>query len=63
MRNQLSFQSLEQFVALARAKSFTRAADELHLSQSALSRAIQKLEDSWANPSWSGNPATSSSPT
>jgi LysR family hydrogen peroxide-inducible transcriptional activator len=45
MRNDLSLQALEQFVALARTRNFTRAAEELNLSQSALSRAIQKLED------------------
>lgn len=36
---------LEHFVVLARTKNFTRAAEELHLSQSALSRSIQKLEE------------------
>ncbi|WP_133796958.1 LysR substrate-binding domain-containing protein [Prosthecobacter fusiformis] len=41
----MDLQSLEHFVALARAKNFTRAAADLNLSQSALSRAIQKLED------------------
>ena len=45
MRNQIGLQALEQFVVLARAKSFTRAAEELHLSQSALSRSIQRLEE------------------
>ena len=33
------------FDAAARHKSFTRAAEELHLTQSALSREIKKLED------------------
>ena len=45
MRNTIELQSLEQFVVLAREKNFTRAATELNLSQSALSRSIQKLED------------------
>jgi LysR family hydrogen peroxide-inducible transcriptional activator len=50
MRNSLDFQSLEQFVVLARTKNFTRAAEELNLSQSALSRAVQKLEDQLGQP-------------
>jgi LysR family transcriptional regulator, hydrogen peroxide-inducible genes activator len=50
------FQSLEQFVAIARAKNFTRAAAELNLSQSALSRAIQKLEDQLGQPLFERKP-------
>jgi len=45
MRNELNLHLLEQFVTLARTKNFTRAAKELNLSQSALSRAIQKMEE------------------
>ena len=45
MKNEFNLQLLDQFVVLARTKNFTRAAEELHLSQSALSRSIQKLED------------------
>ena len=45
MRNPIEFLALEQFVALARTKNFTRAAEELNLSQSALSRSIQKFEE------------------
>lgn len=41
----MSLAGLRGFLAAARASSFTRAADELHLSQSALSRQIQGLED------------------
>ncbi|NCF94988.1 MAG: LysR family transcriptional regulator [Verrucomicrobiaceae bacterium] len=37
----MEFQQLEQFVEVARAGSFTRAAKELNLSQSALSRSIR----------------------
>jgi LysR family transcriptional regulator, hydrogen peroxide-inducible genes activator len=48
MKSTLNLQLLELFVVLARTKNFTRAAEELHLSQSALSRAIQKLEDQLA---------------
>lgn len=47
---------LEQFVALARTKNFTRAAEELHLSQSALSRAIQKIEDQIGQPLFERKP-------
>jgi LysR family transcriptional regulator, glycine cleavage system transcriptional activator len=35
---------LEVFVAVARARSFTRAAGDLHLSQSAVSQQIAALE-------------------
>lgn len=56
MRNDLSLQLLDQFVVLARTKNFTRAAEELHLSQSALSRAIQKLEDQLGHPLFERKP-------
>jgi len=56
MRNFIEFQSLEQFVTLARTKNFTRAAEELHLSQSTLSRAIQKLEDQLGQPLFERKP-------
>lgn len=56
MRSDLNLQLLEQFVALARTKNFTRAAEELHLSQSALSRAIQKLEDQLGQPVFERKP-------
>ncbi len=56
MRNDLDFHSLAQFVALARTKNFTRAAAELNLSQSALSRAIQKLEDQFGQPLFERKP-------
>lgn len=56
MRSDLNLQLLEQFVALARTKNFTRAAEELHLSQSALSRAIQKLEDQLGQPLFERRP-------
>lgn len=56
MRNDLRLQSLEQFVVLARTKNFTRAADELHLSQSALSRSIQKLEEQLGRPVFERKP-------
>jgi len=56
MWNCFEFQSLEQFVVLARTKNFTRAAAELHLSQSALSRAIQKLEVQMGQPLFERKP-------
>ncbi len=56
MRSDLNLHLLEQFVALARTKNFTRAADELHLSQPALSRAIQKLEDQLGAPLFERKP-------
>ena len=37
---------LRSFEAAARVLSFTRAAQELHLTQSAVSRQIQQLEES-----------------
>lgn len=56
MINDLSLPSLEQFVVLARTRNFTRAADELHLSQPALSRAIQKLEEQLGQPLFERKP-------
>jgi len=56
MRNGIEFQQLEQFVAVARAGNFTRAAEELNLSQPALSRAIQKLENVLGEPLFERKP-------
>lgn len=56
MRNNLELHSLEHFVALARTKNFTRAGEELNLSQSALSRSIQKLEDQLGQPLFERKP-------
>ncbi len=47
---------LKQFVALARTRNFTRAAEELNLSQPALSRSIQKLEEQVAQPLFERKP-------
>ncbi len=56
MRSDLNLHLLEQFVALARTRNFTRAAEELNLSQSALSRAIQKLEEQLGQPLFERKP-------
>lgn len=56
VRNDIDLLQLEQFVALARTKNFTRAAADLNLSQSALSRAIQKLEDQVGQPLFERKP-------
>jgi len=56
VKTDVELQQLEQFVALARTKNFTRAAGELHLSQSALSRAIQRLEDQVGQPLFERKP-------
>ncbi|MDH4409218.1 MAG: LysR family transcriptional regulator [Verrucomicrobiales bacterium] len=56
MRTDIELQQLEQFVILARTKNFTRAAAELNLSQSALSRAIQKLEEQIGQPLFERKP-------
>ena len=45
MQNEIQFPWLEHFVVLARTRNFTRAAEELHMSQSSLSRSIQRLEE------------------
>ncbi len=44
MRNDFDFHQLSHFLAVAKAKNFTRAAEEVGISQPALSRSIQKLE-------------------
>lgn len=46
----LRLELLPAFEAAARTLSFTRAAQELHLTQSAVSRQIQQLEDSLGAP-------------
>lgn len=56
MQWDLDLHHLEQFVAVARTKNFTRAAEELHLSQSALSRAIRKLEEQLGQPLFERKP-------
>ena len=50
MKPHFEIHHLEQFVAVARAKNFTKAAEKLKLSQSALSRSVQKLEEQIGQP-------------
>ncbi|HKU00926.1 MAG TPA: LysR substrate-binding domain-containing protein [Paraburkholderia sp.] len=45
MRRLPNFVLLKAFEATARLKSFTRAAEELHLTQSAISHQVRELED------------------
>src|SRR6267378_3056871 len=40
----MTFRQLETFLAVARAKNFTRAAEALHVSQSTLSQHVLELE-------------------
>jgi DNA-binding transcriptional LysR family regulator len=41
----MTFRQMEIFLAVARARNFTRAAETLHLSQSTLSQHVRELED------------------
>jgi DNA-binding transcriptional LysR family regulator len=41
----MTFRQFEIFLAVARAKNFTRAAETLHVSQSTLSQHVRELED------------------
>jgi LysR family hydrogen peroxide-inducible transcriptional activator len=56
VKKDLEFQALEHFVVVARMKNFTRAAAELHLSQSALTRSIQRLEELFGQPLFERKP-------
>ena len=47
---------LRAFIAVSDLGSFHRAAKALNLSQPALSRRIQKLEESLGAPRWSARP-------
>ena len=50
------FHNIQGFVAVARTGNFTKAAEELGLSQSALSRSIQKLESQIGKPLFDRHP-------
>ncbi|MDF1814737.1 MAG: LysR family transcriptional regulator, partial [Verrucomicrobiales bacterium] len=52
----LEFHHLHGFVAVARTGNFTKAAEELGLNQSSLSRSIQKLELQIGHPLFDRNP-------
>ena len=46
----MNLRHLEHWLALAETGSFSRAAEKLHITQSALSRSIQSLEDALGGP-------------
>lgn len=56
MRSEFDFNQLYHFLAVAKAGNFTRAAEEVGISQSALSRSIQKLESSVGEPLFERQP-------
>lgn len=56
MKPELEFQQLTNFLAVARARSFSGAASEIGVSQSSLSRAIQKLEAKIGQPLFERKP-------
>ncbi len=46
----MNLRHLEHWLALAETGSFSRAAEKLHITQSALSRSIQALEEDLGGP-------------
>ncbi len=56
MRVDFDFQQLAHFLAVVKAGNFTRAAEQIGLSQPALSRSIQKLEKSVGEPLFERQP-------
>lgn len=56
LKSELEFQQLIHFMAVANAKNFTRAAEEVGTSQSSLSRSIQKLETKIGEPLFDRRP-------
>ena len=56
MQTEIEFLQLKHFLAVARAGNFTRAAEELGVSQPTLSRSIQKLETQLGQPLFERKP-------
>lgn len=56
MQTEIEFHQLRHFLAVARAGNFTRAAEELGVSQPTLSRSIQKLEAQLGQPLFERKP-------
>ena len=56
LKSVLELVQLQQFVTLARTGNFTRAAKKLSLSQSALSRSIQRFEERIGQPLFERKP-------
>ena len=57
----MELSQLAYFRAVARTEHFTRAAEELHITQPSLSKAIANLEGSWASPCSTGRGSESAS--
>ena len=51
----MEMHQVRYFLAVARTRNFTRAAEECNVSQPSLTRAIQKLEGNSAVPCSAGN--------
>ena len=56
MKNDFDFHQLSHFIAVAKTGSFTQAAEEIGISQPALSRSIQKLESIVGEPLFERQP-------
>ena len=56
MRQDFDFQQLANFLAVAKAKNFTKAAADAGISQPAISRSIQKLESTVGEPLFERRP-------
>ena len=56
MRSDFNFNQLAHFLAVAKTGNFTQAAEDVGISQSALSRSIQKLEQSVGEPLFERQP-------
>ena len=56
MRADFDFHQLSHFIAVAKAGNFTQAAVEIGISQPALSRSVQKLENKIGEPLFERRP-------